>query len=125
MRRRDLIKILVGTAAFPGLAMAQRRTVPVIGFLGFEAVDPKVLAKFHQGLNERGYFEGRNVMIEYQWAIDGQQISALAANLVQHQVALIVTAGGTFAAKAAKQATATIPILFGGIGIDHVEIRFI
>jgi putative ABC transport system substrate-binding protein len=96
--------------------------VPVIGFLGFEAIDPKVLAKFHQGLNGWGYLEGRNVAIEYRWAVNqDQQLSALAAELVRRRVALIVTTGGLAAAKAAKEATATIPILFSGIGLDPVE----
>jgi putative ABC transport system substrate-binding protein len=124
MRRRDFIKVLLGSAC-PTVAMAQGRTIPVIGFLGLEAVDPKVLAKFQQGLNEGGYFEGRNVAIEYQWATDDGQISALAGKLVQRRVALIVTAGGTFAARAAKQATTTIPILFAGVGIDPVESGFL
>jgi putative tryptophan/tyrosine transport system substrate-binding protein len=125
MKRRDFIKVLAGTAVWPSVATGQGRTLPVIGFLGVEAVDPQVLAKFHQGLNERGYFEGRNVTIEYQWAINSQQISMLAARLVQHRVALIVTTGGAFAAKAAKEMTTTIPILFGGVGVDPVESGFL
>jgi len=96
--------------------------VPVIGFLGFESIDSKVLAKFHQGLNEWGYFEGRNVAIEYRWAYSqDRQLPALAAELVRYRVALIVTTGGLAAAKAAKEATTEIPILFSGVGIDPVE----
>jgi putative ABC transport system substrate-binding protein len=123
MRRRDLITILAGAAAAkPFAAIAQGRSAPVIGFLGPQLRDSKFLAKFHQGLNELGYFEGRNVTIEYQWGLDqNQQIPALAAKLVQERVALIVTTGGLAAAKAAKEATTTIPILFVGIGLDPVE----
>ena len=96
--------------------------MPVIGFLGFESIDSKVLAKFHQGLNEWGYFEGRNVAIEYRWAYSqDRQLPALAAELVRYRVALIVTTGGLAAAKAAKEATTEIPILFSGVGIDPVE----
>src|SRR5258708_38331085 len=103
--------LLAGGAAAPPVAIAaqaQGRTLPVIGFLGPQSRDPNFLAKFHQGLNELGYTEGRNVGIEYQWVSDqGQQLSALAARLVQRRVALIVTTGGLAAARAAKEATST------------------
>jgi putative tryptophan/tyrosine transport system substrate-binding protein len=122
MRRRDFVTIFAGAAAaWPLDAIAQVRSVPVIGFLGFQTADPRVLAKFHQGLNEWGYFEGRNLAIEYLWASDNQQISELAAKLVQHRVALIVASGGMAFAKAAKEATSTIPILFSSVGMDPVE----
>jgi putative ABC transport system substrate-binding protein len=122
MRRRDFITLIAGSAAWPAVVIAQGRTVPVIGFLGFESIDSKVLAKFHQGLNEWGYFEGRNVAIEYRWAYSqDRQLPALAAELVRYRVALIVTTGGLAAAKAAKEATTEIPILFSGVGIDPVE----
>ena len=127
MRRRDFITILAGAAAArPLAAIAQVRALPVIGFLGPQSRDPNFLAKFHQGLNELGYFEGRNVAIEYQWALDqSQQLRDSAAMLVQHRVALIVTTGGLAAAKAAKEATTAIPILFAGIGLDPVENGFV
>jgi putative ABC transport system substrate-binding protein len=127
MRRRGFVTILAGAAvAWPLAAIAQVRPVPVIGFLGPQSRDSKLLAKFHQGLNELGYFEGRNVAIEYQWDLDqSQQLPQLAAKLVQHRVALIVTTGGLAAAKAAKEATSTIPILFVGIGLDPVENGFV
>jgi putative tryptophan/tyrosine transport system substrate-binding protein len=126
MRRREFNTILAGAAAWPLLARAQGRTLPVIGFLGPQSRDPNFLSKFHQGLNELGYTEGRNVAIEYQWASDpSQQLPALAAKLVQRRVALIVTTGGLAAARAAKEATSTIPILFVGIGLDPVENGFV
>jgi putative ABC transport system substrate-binding protein len=127
MRRRDFITIFTGAAAaWPLVAIAQGRTLPVIGFLGPQSRDPNFLAKFQLGLNELGYIEGRNVEFEYQWALDqNQQIPVLAAKLVQHRVALIITTGGLAAAKAAKEATITIPILFTGIGLDPVGSGFV
>jgi putative ABC transport system substrate-binding protein len=121
MRRRDFIKILAGSTFSPSVAAAQGRAVPVIGFLVFQTADPKVLAKFRQGLNEWGYFEGRNVVIEYRWGLNQkEELPALAAELVQRRVALIVTTGGSVGAKAAKDATDTIPILFTS-GLNPVE----
>jgi putative tryptophan/tyrosine transport system substrate-binding protein len=127
MRRRDFIAILTGSAAaWPLIATAQRRADPAIGFLGPQSPNLEFLAKFHQGLNEWGYFEGRNVAIEYRWSFNqNQQLPALAAELVARRVALIVTTGGLVAAKAAREATTTIPILFFGVGIDPVENGFL
>lgn len=127
MRRRDFITFLAGSvAAWPLNATAQRRADPTIGFLGPQSPNHEFLAKFHQGLNEWGYFEGRNVAIEYRWALNQhQQLPELAAELAAHRVALIVTTGGLVAAKAAREATTTIPILFFGVGIDPVENGFL
>lgn len=113
MRRRDFVKLLAGSVAWPAAARAEAPALPIIGFLGFEAVDPKLLARFHQGLGDWGYFEGGNVAIEYRWGRSSKvELPELAAELVQRRVALIVTTGGLAAAKAAKKATSAIPILF-------------
>ena len=126
MRRRDFIAMLAASAsAWPLLATAQVPPMPVIGILGSDTTDPKLLAKFGQGLEEWGYFEGRNVAFEYRWAREqNQSLSVLAAELARHKVALIVTAGGLPVAKAAREATATIPILFTTL-LDPVENGFL
>jgi putative ABC transport system substrate-binding protein len=123
MRRRDFIKaIACSAAAWPLAARAQKPAMPVVGYLGFGS--PKGfntrLAAFRQGLQEAGYREGQNVAIEYRWA-EGQneRLPALAADLVRSQVTVIFTPSSANAARAAKSATTTIPIVFE-IGIDPV-----
>jgi putative ABC transport system substrate-binding protein len=79
------------------------------------------LAAFRQGLIESGYAEGQSVTVHYRWAEGNpERFPALAAELVMLKVHVIVTAGGTLAAIAAKRATATIPIVFTAVG-DPVE----
>jgi putative tryptophan/tyrosine transport system substrate-binding protein len=122
MQRRELIKLLSGVAAWPRVARAQQKVMPVIGLLGSGASDAfaPFMAAFRQGLNEAGYVEGQNVAIE-QRLLEGQydRMPAIAAEFVQRQVAVIVTLGGTPAAQVAKAATSTIPIVFA-IGTDPV-----
>ena len=101
--------------------------MPVIGFLSTTSAAPfaHLIAAFRQGLQEVGYVDGRNVVIEYRWA-EGQydRVRALALDLVQRQVAVIVTTGGETSAVAAKAATTSIPIVFN-TGIDPVRIGLV
>jgi len=122
VRHRDFIVILTGlTLAWPRAAASQTPDVPVIGLLAPRAPAQEMLTKFDEGLSKWGYFANRNVAIEYRWSRDqDQQLTALAAELVRLRVTLIVAAGGMAAAKAAKEATATIPILFTS-SFDPVE----
>jgi hypothetical protein len=121
MRRRNFIACLAGTAvAWPLAARTQQPAMPLIGLLGSATASgwARQVSAFHQGLRDGGYVEGRNVVIEARWA-DNQydRLPAMAAELVRHQVALIV-ACSTPAASAAKAATATIPIVFSTTAIQ-------
>ena len=116
MKRREFIAGLGATSvALPMLASAQQTAMPVIGFLSSASPDTfaPFVAGFHQGLRETGYSEGQNLAVEYRWAFGHyDRLPALAADLVGHRVAVLVTTGGAPSALAGKGATKSIPVLF-------------
>ena len=128
MKRREFVRISgVVAAAWLSPARAQQPATPVIGFLNSGSPDgyAQLVAAFRQGLNEIGYVEGQNVAIEFRWAqAQDDRLSALATELVRRPVAVIAGLNSTAAARAAKAATTTIPIVFV-IGADPVEVGLV
>src|SRR5215468_9666614 len=127
LRRREFIAGLGGAATWPLAAKAQQRAMPVVGWLSTRnsETDAHVLPAFRRGLNRQGYVEGRNVTIEYRWS-DAQddRLPALAADLVQRQVAVIAAVGGTALGVRAVQAiSTTIPIVSASVSPDSVSFR--
>jgi putative tryptophan/tyrosine transport system substrate-binding protein len=124
--RREFIGLVGAVAAgWPLVVGAQQSKKPVIGFLNGQtaAAFTHLVAGFQHGLNENGYVEGQNVAIEYRWADrQADRLSELAADLVRHNVDVIVATGG--ANFGAKAATTTIPIV-ATFGSDPVKEGFV
>jgi putative ABC transport system substrate-binding protein len=122
MRRREFIVTLGGaTAALPLAARAQQSTIPTIGVLQIGTPTSYDLSGFRQGLKEAGYVEGQNLKVEYRFANDDPaRLPELAADLVGRKVNVIAAVASAVAASAAKDATNTIPIVFGH-GVDPIK----
>jgi putative ABC transport system substrate-binding protein len=121
--RRQFTLLGGAAAAWPLAAHAQQSAMPVVGYFSARSPESDVpmLAAFRKGLGEMGFAEDKNVAIEFRWGRgDYNNLAALADDLVQQQVAVIVTSGGEATAQAAKAATANIPIVFV-VGDDPVQ----
>src|SRR5262245_59870938 len=93
MKRREVITLIGGAAAWPVAAGAQQSAMPVVGFLHVATADPysPMLSEFRAGLGDIGYIEGQNVAIEYRWANNqGERLTTLAADLASRHVSVIV-----------------------------------
>src|SRR6516165_2348817 len=127
LRQLDFIAGLGGLAAWPLSARAQQGAVPVVGLVSGLAENGAegYAAAFRKGLGEAGAVDHQNTTIEYHW-LNGQYdgLPALMADLVRRRVAVIATPAATRAALAAKDATATVPIVFA-IGFDPVKLGLV
>jgi putative tryptophan/tyrosine transport system substrate-binding protein len=124
VRRRELNLLLGAVAAWPFVARAQQKSVPVVGYLSSSSstASARLVDGFRQGLRDAGFIEGRSVAIEYRWAEgDYQQLPTLAADLVGRKVDVIVATGGPAPGLAAKRATSAIPIVFASGGDPVAE----
>jgi putative ABC transport system substrate-binding protein len=121
MKRREFITLLGGAAAWPIATLAQQPERPVIGLLLVGTPSSYNLSGFRQGLKDAGYVEGQNLAIEYRFANDDlTRLPELASDLVRRQVRVIVAVASGLAVRAAKDATNTVPIVFG-YGADPVK----
>src|SRR5438067_11268376 len=95
MRRREFLGVLGGAAAaWPFAVGAQRASMPVIGFVSGQSADERLRDAFRKALNASGYVEGQNALVDYHW-LDGHydRVTALMADLVHRNVAVIATPG--------------------------------
>jgi putative tryptophan/tyrosine transport system substrate-binding protein len=125
MQRRQFIALFVGAVASPSLAVRAQQRKPVIGVLGLNSLPQmsRRMAGFVRGLNETGFVEGQNVLIEYRWAENHyDRLAPLASELAEDRVTMIFASGGTPPLRAAMAATTgTVPIVFSIAG-DPVKL---
>jgi putative tryptophan/tyrosine transport system substrate-binding protein len=125
VHRRGFIAGLGATVSWPMTARAQRPGMPVVGYLqaGSAEKTQAIIVAFRRGLAESGFVEGQNVVVEYRLANNQpDRVPALAAELVS--LGVRVLASGYQTARAAKDTTTTIPIVFMG-GADPVRVGLV
>jgi ABC-type uncharacterized transport system substrate-binding protein len=110
-------------AAWPLAARAQQRPLPVIGVLVDGDWTPRHRAAFLRGLSETGHIEGRDFAVDYRYGT-AERLRENAEDLVRRRVAVIAAPGSTPAARAARAATSSIPIVFG-VGFDPVQLGLV
>ena len=125
MKRRQFITLFGGAAAAWPLTTRAQQLQPKVSRIGFLGLAPEFsgVEALRAGLRDLGYVEGSNLIIEWRWAQNVEQLPALAADLVAQRVELIIAPSSTFV-QAARQATTTIPIVFAvhadPVGLGHV-----
>ena len=120
MNRRDFIAALGSAAAWPVVASGQQQPLPVVGYI--DVWPARYKPSFYQGLNQLGFVDRRNVMVDYREVSEIDQLPAIAIEMARSKVAAIVSA--TNAIVAAKAVTSTIPLVFIG-GTDPVAIGLV
>lgn len=127
-RRRKFISLISGVAAVCALsAHAQQPAVPVIGMLSGQSAEgySHLVEAVRLGLKDEGFVDGQNVTIEYRWAAGrDEQLPAMAVELVNRPVAVLLTGGSPWSTISAKAATATIPIVFTTAS-DPVKLGYV
>src|SRR5262249_2985989 len=129
MNRRELIALFGSAAAvaWPNAMWAEQpQRPPTIGFLGLQPASAFAsrIEALRKGLHDLGYVEGKNLLIDFQWADTVDQLPRLASLLVESRVNLIFAPASTYV-EPARQATETIPIVFANhadpVGLAHGE----
>jgi putative tryptophan/tyrosine transport system substrate-binding protein len=126
VKRRTFIAGVGSAAAWPVVARAQQRAIPVVGFLfaGSPELNGDRVAALRQGMSEEGFVEGRDVVVEYRWTYnDPTRPPELVADLINRRVT-VIAASSALQALGAKAATATIPIVFVAYA-DAVQVGLV
>jgi putative ABC transport system substrate-binding protein len=123
VRRRQFMALLGGAAVWPTAARAQQPPIPVVGILNSGGTNPYAVMNkaLVRGITEAGFAEGRHFVVEERFG-NGQfeRLPELAAELVRMRISLLAVPAGDTAARVAKQATSTIPVVFI-VGGDPVQ----
>src|SRR5262245_43364136 len=127
MRRREFVLGFAGAAALAVAARGQQAAVPVVGMLSGQSADgySHLAESVRLGLKDEGFVDGQNVAMEYRWAAGrDEQLPAMAVELVNRPVAVLLAGGSIWSTISAKAATATIPIVFTTAS-DPVKLGYV